>query len=213
MCSQINDPDGLLNVLKACLRTSNQHLTTATLASLPPLLPLLISRSVNHVQYSSSQPRSPSSSTSSINPSGVVDAATLRQVLSAFLPAGGVIDRLGDKEKAQIKARETLVVLGGLAFRTGGSSTMSSKSRDKGPETPMMIFERFIREGGLGSKVWKVREQVRLLYAHQTRGFHSYPSAVGLDTCAHSTRPSPVSNQSISPSPRGVSGRYRCTCP
>lgn len=118
---------------------------------------------MNLNQPSSSQPRSPSSSTSSlgVNPSGVVDAATLRQVLNAFLPAGGVIDRLGDKEKAQLKARDTLVVLGGLAFRAGGSSAMSAKSRDKGPETPMMIFERFLREGGLASKVWKVREQVR----------------------------------------------------
>lgn len=88
-----------------------------------------------------------------------MDAATLRQVLNAFLPAGGVIERLGDKEKAQAKARETLVILGGLAFRTGGSSAMS-KSRDKGPETPILMFERFMREGGLSSKVWKVKEQV-----------------------------------------------------
>jgi CLIP-associating protein 1/2 len=146
-------------VLKTCLRTSNQHLTTATLAALPPLLPLLISRSVN-LHASGSRPRSVSSSTSSVNPSAVVDAVTLRQVLTAFLPAGGVIDRFGDKEKAQTKARETVVILAGLAFRAGGSSAMSTKSRDKGPETPLVIFERFLREGGLASKVWRVREQV-----------------------------------------------------
>ncbi|KAF8076175.1 clasp N terminal-domain-containing protein [Lyophyllum atratum] len=172
---EINDPDGLLNVLKACLRTPNQHLTTATLASLPPLLPLLVSRSVGQPQPSSSQPRSPSSSTSSINPAGVVDAATLRQVLSAFLPTGGVIERLGDKEKAQIKARETLVILGGLAFRTGSGSAMSAKSRDKGPETPLMIFERYMREAGLGSKVWKVKEQSILTLVHIRRAHHQFP--------------------------------------
>lgn len=112
------------------------------------------------LQASSTQPRSPSSSTSSVSPSGVVDLATLRQVLNTFLPAGGVIDRLGDKEKAQLKARECLVIMGGLAFRTGSGSVMSSKLKDKGPETPLMIFERFLKEGGLASKVWKVREQV-----------------------------------------------------
>lgn len=149
-------------MLKTCLRSSNQHLTTATLAAIPPLLPLLISRpaNANLTQAASSQPRSASSSTSSAAQSAVHDVATLRQVLTAFLSTGGVIDRLGDKEKAQTKARESLVILGGLAFRTGGISTMSTKSRDKGPETPLVIFERFMKEGALGSKVWKVKEQV-----------------------------------------------------
>ena len=82
--------------------------------------------------------------------------------MNAFLPAGGVIDRLGDKEKVQAKARETLVLLGGYAFRAGGS-TISTKS-GKGQETPLSIFERVLKEGGLASKVWKVREQVLLLY-------------------------------------------------
>ncbi|KAG6812660.1 hypothetical protein H0H92_001610 [Tricholoma furcatifolium] len=172
---EITDPDGLLNVLKICLRTPNQHLTTATLASLPPLLPLLISRSVNALQPSSLQPRSPSSSTSSVSPSSVVDAATLRQVLNAFLPPGGVIERLGDREKAQLKARETLVILGGLAFRTGNSSAMSSRSKDKGPETPLAIYERFLREGGLASKIWKVREQSLITLVHIRRIHHQFP--------------------------------------
>ncbi|KAG6855051.1 hypothetical protein C0991_005980 [Blastosporella zonata] len=172
---EINEPDILLNVLKTCLRTPNQHLTTATLATLPPLLPLLISRSVGYLQPSNSQPRSPSSSTSSVSPSVIVDAATLRQVLNAFLPAGGVIERLGDREKAQLKARETLVVLGGLAFRTGSGSAMSSKSKDKGPETPLAMFERFMREGGLASKIWKVREQSILTLVHIRRAHHQFP--------------------------------------
>ncbi|KAF5388162.1 hypothetical protein D9615_000202 [Tricholomella constricta] len=172
---EINDPDALLNALKSCLRTSNQHLTTATLAALPPFLPLLISRSVGNPQPSNSQLRSPSSSTSSVNPGSVVDSTTLRQVLNALLPAGGVFERLGDREKAQIKARETLVILGGFAFRTGGGSAMSSKSRDKGPETPLMMFERFMREAGLGSKVWKVREQSILTLVHIRRAHHQFP--------------------------------------
>jgi len=79
--------------------------------------------------------------------------------MAAFLPTGGLIDRLGDKERAMQKAREALVLIGGYAFRAGGSSALSFK-QGKGPEPPIMAFERALREGGLASKVWKVREQV-----------------------------------------------------
>ena len=72
-----------------------------------------------------------------------------------------MIDRLGDKERAQLKARDTLVLLGGFAFRSGSSSAKAGK----GVETPIAIFERFLKEGGLTSKVWKVREQVHLFLA------------------------------------------------
>ena len=150
--------------MKTCLRTSNQHLTTAVLSALPPLIPLLVSRTViSHPRHVSSP--SASSSTSSSPPSAVIDAATLRQVLNAFLPVGGLLERLGDKERSQTKARESLVILGGLAFRLGSGSTMLSTGSKgtRGPETPLAIFERFLREGGLGSKAWKVREQVRAI--------------------------------------------------
>ncbi|KAF8640074.1 hypothetical protein AX17_001315 [Amanita inopinata Kibby_2008] len=159
---QIDDPDTLINVFKTCLRTSNQLLTTATLSALPSLLPLLITRPMHSQSYStSSTPSSP-----------VVDAVTLRQALNAFLPAGGIIERLGDKEKLQLNARECLVVLGGLAFRLGSPSTLISRSTNgKGAETPLMIFERFLREAGLASKVWKVREQCISTLVH-IRGSH-----------------------------------------
>ena len=82
------------------------------------------------------------------------------------MPAGGgVLDRLGDaRERPRDCARETLVAMGGFAFRAGGSAAAGSamsRSRDKGPETPLQLFERLLREGGLTSKVWRVREQVR----------------------------------------------------
>ncbi|KII95772.1 hypothetical protein PLICRDRAFT_48721 [Plicaturopsis crispa FD-325 SS-3] len=170
---EITDPEPLISALKTCLRTPNQHLTTATLSALPPLIPLLISRNV-------SQPQMPvasaSSSTSSTSPGSVVDAMTLRQVLMAFLPAGGVLERLGDsREKAKEKARETLVVIGGLAYRSAAPGSVSSKKEGKGPETPIMLFERFLREGGLGSKVWKVREQSILTLVHIRRAHHLFP--------------------------------------
>ncbi|KAF7355127.1 hypothetical protein MSAN_01428300 [Mycena sanguinolenta] len=172
---EINDPDGLIQVLKTCLRTSNQHLTIATLSALPPLLPLLITPTVGNGQNALSQ------STSSLGHSPMVDAHTLRQILMAFLPPGGLIERLGDKEKAQLKARESLVILGGMAFRSGASvtSTISNKSTNaKGPETPLMMFERFIREIGLASKVWKVREQSILTLVHIRRAHQQFPIRV-----------------------------------
>ncbi|KAJ7507542.1 clasp N terminal-domain-containing protein [Mycena galericulata] len=191
---EINDPDGLIQVLKTCLRTSNQHLTTATLSVLPPLLPLLITPTVGTAQSQNALSQS-TSSISSLTPSSVVDTATLRQVLVAFLPPGGLIERLGDKERAQIKARETLVILGGMAFRSGvSSSAMSTRSRDaKGPETPLMMFERYLREIGLTSKVWKVREQSIITLVHIRRAHQQFPIRVYLtqlvdsleDTDAH----------------------------
>lgn len=103
---------------------------------------------------------SPAASTSSVAPSSAIDAYALRQALVAFLPSGGVLERLGDsRERAREKARETLVVLGGLAFRATGSNILA-RSKDGKGDTPLMIFEKHLKEGGLASKVWRVREQV-----------------------------------------------------
>lgn len=79
-------------------------------------------------------------------------------MLTAFLPSGGLFERLGDKDKIQTKAREALVLLGGYAFRAGSGGTKAGK----GPETPFLLYERLLRESGFGSKNWKVREQVRI---------------------------------------------------
>ena len=145
-------------MLKPFLRTPNQHLTTATLSALPPLLPLITARS--GAVFATSPIASPTASTSSVPPSNVIDAYALRQVLAAFLPSGGVLERLGDsRERAREKARETLIVLGGLAFRATGSNALA-RSKDGKGDTPLAIFEKHLKEGGLASKVWRVREQV-----------------------------------------------------
>ena len=143
------DIDGAIQGLKNCLRTQNQLLTLATLAALPPFFHLLTIHSPN----GSATPH---------------DAAVLRQALAALLPAGGLVDRLGDnREKARENARQTLVVLGGVVFSHSGltASTQSLKGKEsmKGPEPPMAMLEHFLRELGFSSKVWRVREQV---YAH-----------------------------------------------
>jgi CLIP-associating protein 1/2 len=89
----------------------------------------------------------------------------LRQLLNAFMPAGGLVERLGEsRDKPRENARKSVVALGGYAFRASG--TQLTKSRDgKGQETPLAIFERVLKDIGLTSKVWRVREQVRL-YSH-----------------------------------------------
>ena len=156
---QVSDPDAVINILKSSLRTSNLHLTNATLSALPAILPVLISHSTNQAQLTAPS-LSSSVSTASVGSSGVLDVVTLRQALTSFLPAGGVIDRLGDKERAQLKARDTLVILGGFAFRSGSGSAIFKAG--KGVETPIAIFERLLKEGGFASKVWKVREQVHV---------------------------------------------------
>ncbi|KAG2152962.1 clasp N terminal-domain-containing protein [Suillus clintonianus] len=167
---EITEPEPVISALKACLRISNQHLTTATLSALPPLLPLIVSRNTV-VANGSVHPLSASSSTSS-TAGASHDLMVLRQLMNAFLPAPGIIERLGDtREKARDKARETLVILGGLAFRA------ASKMKDGkgGPETPFAIFERFFRDNGFGSKVARVREQSLLALVHIRRTHHLFP--------------------------------------
>ncbi|KAI0030224.1 clasp N terminal-domain-containing protein [Vararia minispora EC-137] len=165
----IPEPDAVIQAFKACLRISNQHLQTATLCALPSLLPLVLS-------HGSARPHPPADapSTSSAG-STSVDLYGLRQVLNAFLPQGGVIDRLGDaRDRPREKARETLALIGGYAFRAGGGSTLG-RSRDGKTETPLQVFERFMKDSALASKVWRVREQALLALVDIRRTHHLFP--------------------------------------
>ncbi|TDL29310.1 hypothetical protein BD410DRAFT_758063 [Rickenella mellea] len=158
--TELPDIDELISVLKSSLRTSNQHLATATVSALPSFFPLAIGGSHDA-------------------PAASLNIPTLRHVLTAFLPSGGLVDRLGDnRERVRDKARESLVVLGGLAFRSGGTSphaSLKSKEAAKGQESPLMLWERFVREAGLQSKVWRVREQSILTLVHVRRVNRSFP--------------------------------------
>ena len=62
--------------------------------------------------------------------------------------------------KAQVKAREALVIVGGLAYSYGLVSAESTSSSDA--ETSLKVFEARMVKDGLGSKVRKVRQQVRV---------------------------------------------------
>ena len=93
------------------------------------------------------------------------DSNVLRHALTAFFSAGGIVDRLGDnREKARDCAREALVSAGTVVSRSNAqnqSHPAKASQSGKGPEPPLVIFERFLRELGFSSKVTRVREQVR----------------------------------------------------
>ncbi|KAF9449916.1 hypothetical protein P691DRAFT_811482 [Macrolepiota fuliginosa MF-IS2] len=149
--TEIENPETFVNIFKGCLRSSNQHLTAAAVSTLSPLLPLIVTHPQN----------------------GVVDPSTLRLILTSLLPL--VMDRLGDKDKIQVKARESVALLGGYSLKLS-SSVVSTRSRDgKGSETPGMIFERMLKELGLASKVWKIREQSILALVSIRRSYTQFP--------------------------------------
>jgi len=161
---KIPDAEGVISTLKACLKVSHQHLTTAAVSVIPTLLPLIIA--TGQPNHRPTHQRSLSNSTSTSSTTASIDAFNLRQALTAFLTPGGLFERLGDtREKPRDKARESLVLLGGYAFKFAGGSAFASKSTSsKGPETPLAMFERFMKDSGFGSKVWRIREQVRYTY-------------------------------------------------
>ncbi|QRW04949.1 CLASP amino-terminal protein [Ceratobasidium sp. AG-Ba] len=135
---ELTDIDDLITALKTCLRTANQHLTTATLLLFPSLFRHLSSNAA-HLQHE------------------------IRLAFTSFLPPGGIFDRLGDtRDRAREAAKTALVSMAGLAFDHGGpshSTSIRGKDAHKGLETPMMLFEKAFRDNGLGSKITRVREQ------------------------------------------------------
>ncbi|KAI9466759.1 clasp N terminal-domain-containing protein [Lactarius psammicola] len=166
----IPDTDAVIQTFKACLRISHQHLQAATLHALPPLLPLLLSG------VPARPATTPTSASTSSTGSSSIDSYALRQALIAFLPTGGIIDRLGDaRERSREKARECLVILGGLAFRAGGGSTLAASKSGKTQETALQMFERLLKEIGLTSKAWRIREQSILTLVDVRRAHHLFP--------------------------------------
>jgi hypothetical protein len=131
-----------------------------------------------------------------------LDLPLLRQLVVAFVPAGGVIDRLGDaREKPRDKARDILVRLSSMCFKACGTiqaTAAKGKDASKAAETPLAVLERHLREVGLMNKLWRVREQ-----ASHCHVFYSlliceaeYPRA-----CTYPTALSYVSHPTIPSTP------------
>lgn len=87
----------------------------------------------------------------------------LRLAIVAFLASGGIIDRLGEqREPVRRIARETLISIGVTTVKHGIPSGNSGVRKGEKLESPYSLFEKYIKEVGCGSKVWRVREQVSL---------------------------------------------------
>ena len=143
----------MVTTLKPCIRTANQHLTTAALTAIPPFI-----TAITPGPPPSSIEGDPSTSSEDL-PQNSASIQEIRHALFAFLQPGGVIDRLAEqREKARDAARESLVVLCIAASAYGPPGRV--KDVVKGQEPPLWIVEKFVKELGLGSKAFRVREQV-----------------------------------------------------
>ncbi|KZT33731.1 hypothetical protein SISSUDRAFT_992747, partial [Sistotremastrum suecicum HHB10207 ss-3] len=153
---EIAEHDGILNALKSCLRTANSHVSSAALVTTHSFVELFES-----------------------NLGGHANAIAVRPVLGALLHTGGVVEKLGEaREKNRDKAQHILVILAGLASKASAGSLSSAtrgKETGKGNETPLAVFERLFKENGLGSKVWRVREQCILTLVHIRRRHPTFP--------------------------------------
>ncbi|KAG8899341.1 suppressor of tub2 mutation [Tulasnella sp. 403] len=149
------DTDAVIAALKSCLRTPHQHLTTAALLAISPFLRALYSA----IRLSSASDHSKLSLAEALSNT---ETQQLRRALVAFLPSGGIIDRLGDqKEKIRDAAGNALVI---AATAAHFCSPASPKTKDvsKSVELPLAVLEKHIKELGLGSKLPRVREQTTL---------------------------------------------------
>ncbi|KAJ9474923.1 Protein STU1 [Pseudozyma hubeiensis] len=86
-----------------------------------------------------------------------------------------VIEKLGDqKERIREAARTALVELGNAAYAIS-SAQVTTSGKGKETETPLGIFERTLREAGLGAKFARIREQSVLLLPVLRQNCEKYP--------------------------------------
>lgn len=155
---QYEQLESTTNILKLNLRSPNAQLGHAVIAILPTYIPILTDAS-NH------------------------DYRQLKLGLGAFLaPPNGLIEKLADqKERIRDAARAGLMALSIGALKFGSqpqsklqSSAKSSTSAKDTAETPWIVFEKALREQGLGGKAWRIREQ-SLLHLATLHPLHSFP--------------------------------------
>ncbi|KZT58787.1 ARM repeat-containing protein [Calocera cornea HHB12733] len=137
--AEIPDADSIIATFKPFLRSANPHLSLSVLFALPPLLRQL------HTEH------------------------TLRHALHAFLApgTGGLLERMGDgKERTRDGAREAVqalcercLALGGAGMKGKGGASGAGAGGGKGEQEAVgALLERFLKEGGFGSKVPRTRE-------------------------------------------------------
>lgn len=148
----IEDPDRVCHVLKILLRHAHAQLSNAALNFCHSFLPLLRSNSQG---------------------SSHLQSHTARVAITSLTPA--VLERAGDgRERTRDSAARALEELGKIAIDNtaaalSASTGLGASHKGKEQETPLVVFERYAREGGLMSKSAKIREQVRVMSGEDGR--------------------------------------------
>ncbi|KAK0540797.1 suppressor of tub2 mutation [Tilletia horrida] len=139
--TEIPDVDAVIQVLKVSLRNANQAVSAAALAYLPSLFISLAAPTIAHGR---------------ILPSSV---AHVRAGINHLMPV--LIEKLGDqKERVREAARKALTQLGSSAFIVSPPTDATAGARKgKELETPLMIYERLMRDNALGAKAARIKEQ------------------------------------------------------
>lgn len=132
----ISTYDSISNLLKSLLKNPHQSIFTSSLSLLSVYSPLA-STSTHH-------------------------SHNLKSLVSNSMLLA--LEKLGDgKERVRELARKALVELGSSAYVASngiGMSNSTSLSKGKEVETPLAIYERFLRDNGLGAKSPRIKEQV-----------------------------------------------------
>ncbi|PWY98091.1 hypothetical protein BCV70DRAFT_202266 [Testicularia cyperi] len=149
----IVEADAVTSAIRTTLKHSNQALSSAALAFVPTYASLIYSGDGSE--------------------SHAILNHNVRILVNSI--AALVIDKLGDgKERIRESARTALVELGNAAYAiSSGHLTTSGKGKET--ETPLGIFERAIRENGLGAKFARIREQTVLLLPILRQNCERYP--------------------------------------
>ncbi|EST08791.1 CLASP N-terminal domain protein [Kalmanozyma brasiliensis GHG001] len=147
------EADAVTSAVKVALKHSNQALSTASLSFIPTYASMIYSGDGTDTQ-----------SVLNHNVRMLVNSVTLL-----------AIEKLGDqKERIREAARTALIELGNAAYAIS-SAQLTSSGKGKETETPLGIFERTLREGGLSAKMARVREQSVLLLPILRQNCEKYP--------------------------------------
>lgn len=147
------EADAVTSAVKVALKHSNQSLSTASLTFIPTYASMIYTGDGSESHHALNH-----------NVRNLINSITLL-----------VNEKLGDqKERIREAARTALIELGNAAYSISSGNTMTS-SKGKETETPLGIFERAIREGGLTAKMARVREQSVLLLPILRENCERYP--------------------------------------
>ncbi|CAD6911776.1 unnamed protein product [Tilletia controversa] len=143
--TEIPDSDAVIQILKVSIKNAHQAVSTAALAFLPSLFTSLAAPVIAHGR---------------VLPSTITH---VRAAVNHLMPI--LIEKLGDqKERVREASRKALTQLGSSAFIVSPPADPNAAGRKgKELETPLMVFERLMRDNALGAKAARIKEQATLI--------------------------------------------------